>query len=54
MRSARAVAVGEAPDVHPGQTKKVTLTLKPGAYQLLCNIAGHYKAGQYTGFTVTK
>ena len=45
--------VGEAGDVHPGQTKKVTLTLPAGKYVLLCNIAGHYKAGQYSGF-VTK
>ena len=42
--------VGEAGDVHPGQTKTVTLTLPAGRYVLLCNIAGHYKAGQYSGF----
>ena len=45
-------SVGEAGDVKPGQTKKVTLALKPGKYVLLCNIAGHYKAGQYAAFTV--
>jgi uncharacterized cupredoxin-like copper-binding protein len=45
--------VGEAGDIHPGQTKKVTLTLPAGRYVLLCNIAGHYVAGQYSGF-VTK
>lgn len=28
------------------------LNLKPGNYQLLCNIAGHYKAGMYTPFVV--
>ena len=44
--------MGEAGDIKPGQTKKVTLTLKPGKYVLLCNLAGHYKAGQYAGFTV--
>jgi uncharacterized cupredoxin-like copper-binding protein len=44
--------VGEVGDVHPGQTKKATITLKPGKYVLLCNIAGHYKAGQYSGFVV--
>lgn len=42
--------VGEAGDVHPGQTKTVTLTLPVGRYVLLCNIAGHYKAGQRSGF----
>ena len=41
--------VGEAGDVHPGQTKTVTLRLPAGRYVLLCNIAGHYKAGQYSG-----
>jgi uncharacterized cupredoxin-like copper-binding protein len=45
--------VGEAGDIHPGQTKKVTLSLPPGKYVLLCNIAGHYAAGQRSGF-VTK
>jgi uncharacterized cupredoxin-like copper-binding protein len=44
--------VGEAGDIKPGQTKKVTLALKAGKYVLLCNLAGHYKAGQYAGFTV--
>lgn len=45
-------SVGEAGEIKPGQTKKLTLTLKPGKYVLLCNLAGHYKAGQYSGFTV--
>lgn len=44
--------VGEIPAVAPGKTKKLTLTLKPGKYVLLCNVAGHYKAGQYSAFTV--
>lgn len=44
--------VGEAGDIKPGQTKRVTLTLKPGKYVLLCNLAGHYKNGQYSAFTV--
>ena len=30
------------------------VNLKAGNYQLLCNIAGHYKAGMYTPFTVKK
>lgn len=30
-----------------------TLDLEPGAYVLLCNLAGHYAAGQYIAFTVT-
>ena len=51
-RVSERTSVGEAGDVQPGKTKKVTLALKPGKYVLVCNIAGHYKAGQYAAFTV--
>lgn len=44
--------VGEIGDVAPGQAKQLTLNLKPGHYALICNLAGHYKAGQYKDFTV--
>ncbi|HEX9416672.1 MAG TPA: hypothetical protein VF895_08220 [Gaiellaceae bacterium] len=36
----------------PGQTKKLTVKLAAGKYVLLCNLPGHYKFGQYAGFTV--
>jgi uncharacterized cupredoxin-like copper-binding protein len=36
----------------PGQTRKLTVKLPEGKYVLLCNLPGHYKFGQYTGFTV--
>jgi uncharacterized cupredoxin-like copper-binding protein len=39
-------------EVHPGKAKKVTVSLKKGKYVLICNLAGHYKNGQYSGFTV--
>ena len=29
-----------------------TVTLTPGRYELLCNIAGHYGAGMYTELDV--
>lgn len=45
-------AVGEVAELKAGKTGKVTLTLKPGKYVLLCNVPGHYKAGQYVRFTV--
>lgn len=45
-------AVGGVGETKPGKSGKVTLTLKAGKYQLLCNLPGHYKAGQYVGFTV--
>jgi uncharacterized cupredoxin-like copper-binding protein len=44
--------VGEIGDLQPGQTKTLTLPLKPGHYALICNLPGHYKAGQHADFTV--
>ena len=43
---------GEIADIAPGQTKRVTLTLKAGKYVLICNIPGHYMAGQRAAFRV--
>jgi uncharacterized cupredoxin-like copper-binding protein len=45
-------SVGEVADVKPGKGGTLTVTLKAGKYVLLCNLPGHYKAGQYVGFTV--
>jgi uncharacterized cupredoxin-like copper-binding protein len=42
---------GEIPSVKPGQEKTLAVSLKPGKYVLICNLPGHYKAGQYIGFT---
>jgi uncharacterized cupredoxin-like copper-binding protein len=44
--------VGETGDLQPGQAKTITLPLKAGHYALICNLPGHYKAGQHTDFTV--
>jgi len=44
--------VGELASVKPGEQKKLTLTLKAGHYSLLCNLPGHYKAGQFVDFYV--
>jgi uncharacterized cupredoxin-like copper-binding protein len=44
--------VGAVADLEPGKSGKVTLKLAKGKYVLLCNIAGHYQAGQYIGFSV--
>jgi uncharacterized cupredoxin-like copper-binding protein len=38
--------------IRDGRGVDYTLDLEPGAYVLLCNLAGHYTAGQYTAFTV--
>ncbi len=45
-------AVGEVGELKSGQTKKLTLTLKKGHYAMLCNLPGHYKAGQFVDFYV--
>ena len=44
--------VGETGDLTPGASKTVALNLKAGHYALICNLPGHYKAGQHTDFTV--
>ena len=43
---------GEIGDLLPGATKKLTLTLPKGKYVLICNLSGHYQAGQHASFTV--
>lgn len=44
--------LGKVQDILPRQTKKLTLTLAPGDYALLCNVQGHYSAGQHAGLRV--
>jgi uncharacterized cupredoxin-like copper-binding protein len=51
-RVSEKTSAGEVPDVEPGASKSVTLKLAAGKYILLCNIKGHYQAGQWIGFTV--
>ncbi len=56
MKGAQAAEVGskgEIAEFAPGTTRKLTLTLAPGKYVLLCNLPGHYRAGQAVGFVVT-
>ncbi len=44
---------GEISKVSPGQMRTLTLTLAPGTYVLLCNLPGHYKAGQFAALHVS-
>ena len=44
--------VGEIGGLQPGSAKSLTLSLKPGHYALICNLPGHYLAGQHADFTV--
>jgi uncharacterized cupredoxin-like copper-binding protein len=44
--------VGEIGGLRPGATKILALRLRPGHYALVCNLPGHYLAGQHADFTV--
>lgn len=43
---------GEIEDLAPGKTSRLTVRLQPGKYVLLCNLPGHYKAGQFAALRV--
>jgi len=47
-------ALGEVSGIKPGETKSLTVTLKPGKYLLLCNVGGHYEAGMASPFEVVE
>jgi uncharacterized cupredoxin-like copper-binding protein len=51
-RAVEAGNAGETGDLQPGRTRAVTLNLPAGHYALICNLPGHYLAGQHTDFTV--
>jgi uncharacterized cupredoxin-like copper-binding protein len=38
--------------VGPSQTRQLAVKLAKGKYVLLCNLLGHYKAGQFAAFRV--
>ena len=42
----------EVDSIQPGQSKEVTVNLKPGTYTVMCNIAGHAEAGMQTSIKV--
>ena len=45
---------GEVSELDPGKGGILTVALKPGKYLLICNVAGHFMAGMWTTFEVTK
>lgn len=51
--AAQTCGAGEGDGIAPGTLGWTTLTLAPGRYELLCNIAGHYGSGMYTELDVT-
>lgn len=44
--------VGRTPVFGPEQTRRLTLTLTPGRYVLICNVPAHYMAGMRVAFKV--
>ena len=55
VKNGRAVEtgnVGETGDLSAGASKTISLRLQPGHYALVCNLPGHYLAGQRTDFNV--
>ncbi len=44
---------GSGDGIKPGDAGWVTVTLKPGRYELVCNLPGHYAAGMYAELDVT-
>ena len=50
--AARTCGPDDGDGIIPGTIGWTTITLKPGRYELLCNIAGHYGAGMYTELNV--
>ena len=56
VKKGRAILVGRVGRVGPLESRAsrtLTLTLAAGKYVLLCNLPGHYQAGQRTGFGVS-
>ena len=46
-------SVGEEDDWSPGRRSELVLHLKPGRYELFCNMAGHYLGGMRAELVVT-
>jgi len=46
-------AGGHGDGITPGSVGWTTLTLAPGRYELVCNLANHYADGMYEEFVVT-
>jgi uncharacterized cupredoxin-like copper-binding protein len=51
-RASEAGSIGEVSGLKAGQSKTLTLHLKPGHYALICNEPGHYMSGMHTDFRV--
>ena len=55
VKNGRAVQtgrLGKIPLIPAGTTKRITVKVPRGKYVLLCNMLGHYQAGQYAALRV--
>ena len=55
LKAGKAVETGRLGGIKhiaSGVSKQLTMTLRPGRYILLCNLMGHYQAGQFAGLRV--
>ena len=43
---------GAGEGIVPGASGWMTITLAPGRYELVCNLAGHYRSGMFADLTV--
>ncbi|MFK0156112.1 hypothetical protein ACIQVK_29085 [Streptomyces sp. NPDC090493] len=50
--ASRSCGAGTGGGIAPGTAAWVTLTLRPGRYELVCNLPGHYAAGARTELDV--
>jgi uncharacterized cupredoxin-like copper-binding protein len=51
--ASRSGSVGTGEGIEPGASGRMTVTLAPGQYELVCNLMGHYVSGMYSKLTVT-
>jgi len=51
--ASKSCAEGTGDGIAPGSTSWVTLTLRPGRYELVCDEPWHYAAGMFDVLTVT-
>ena len=52
LASDRVTVLGSVPLTQPGDTAKLTVTLKKGSFPYLCTVPGHAAAGMKGTFTV--
>ena len=54
LKESAVQVANEIEDLDPGKSGTLTVDLEPGSYLLLCNKAGHFKAGMFNHLTVVK